>query len=94
MRYTFEYAKEMFPTWLALVRGRQATSSTDVGAYRLGSDISGLRIERIISSMGAIHVVVRGMTPKEFAFFVWNLESSLQERDHSAKEEEAIPQPS
>ena len=83
MRYTFKYAKEMFPTWLALVGGRQATSFIDVGAYRLRSDIGGLRIERVINDAGALHVVVRGMTPKEFAYFVSAVEDSLKERERN-----------
>ena len=81
MRYTYKYAAGMFPTWLTLVKGREAKDGSDVGGYRLGTSAlsGGIQIERIVNDGGGIHTLFSRMTPKEFAYFVWALESSLEE---------------
>ena len=87
MRYTYKYAAEMFPTWLTLVKGREAKDGSDVGGYRLGTSAlsGGIQIQRIVNEAGAVHrVLSTGLTPKQFAYMVWDLETSLRERERNS----------
>ena len=85
MRYTAKYAKKtMFPIWLNLVKGREATSYNDVGAYQMdyAACYGGVGVQRISSSNGGVRTIVGRMTPREFAYFVWNMESSLRSNEN------------
>ena len=85
MKYTYKYAQEIFPKWVGLVHGKEAKSNTDIGAYRLSTGgLGGLQIQRIVNEDGAVHrILSTGLTPREFAYMVWDLETSLQERDRN-----------